>query len=132
MMIRTLMVQPAAPTDRQHHLREVMFYLNLSEQEKDDFTERFGVRLLTSYGMTETIVGIIGDRPETNGAGLPLVAWVLAMKLKFATIKIARCPPEKLAKSVLKASPARLSSKSITCSRRQPPGVGTRGLVTYR
>ncbi len=40
-----------------------MFYLNLSEQEKDDFTERFGVRLLTSYGMTETIVGIIGDRP---------------------------------------------------------------------
>lgn len=63
MMIRTLMVQPAAPTDRQHHLREVMFYLNLSAQEKDAFTERFGVRLLTSYGMTETIVGIIGDRP---------------------------------------------------------------------
>lgn len=30
---------------------------------KDAFTERFGVRLLTSYGMTETIVGIIGDRP---------------------------------------------------------------------
>lgn len=34
MMIRTLMVQPAAPTDRQHHLREVMFYLNLSAQGK--------------------------------------------------------------------------------------------------
>ncbi|MFP3480380.1 AMP-binding protein, partial [Burkholderia sp. SIMBA_057] len=33
------------------------------EQEKDAFCERFGVRLLTSYGMTETIVGIIGDRP---------------------------------------------------------------------
>ena len=63
MMIRTLMVQPAAPTDRQHQLREVMFYLNLSAQEKDAFIERFGVRLLTSYGMTETIVGIIGDRP---------------------------------------------------------------------
>lgn len=44
-------------------VREVMFYLNLSEQEKDAFCERFGVRLLTSYGMTETIVGIIGDRP---------------------------------------------------------------------
>lgn len=40
-----------------------MFYLNLSEQEKDAFCERFSVRLLTSYGMTETIVGIIGDRP---------------------------------------------------------------------
>ncbi len=37
-MIRTLMVQPSAPTDGQHHLREV-FYLNLSAQEKDAFTE---------------------------------------------------------------------------------------------
>ncbi|EFC6546311.1 crotonobetaine/carnitine-CoA ligase [Escherichia coli] len=63
MMIRTLMVQPPSANDRQHRLREVMFYLNLSEQEKDAFCERFGVRLLTSYGMTETIVGIIGDRP---------------------------------------------------------------------
>ncbi|MFP2145037.1 crotonobetaine/carnitine-CoA ligase [Escherichia coli] len=63
MMIRTLMVQPPSANDRQHRLREVMFYLNLSEQEKDAFCERFGVHLLTSYGMTETIVGIIGDRP---------------------------------------------------------------------
>lgn len=63
MMIRTLMVQPPSANDRQHCLREVMFYLNLSEQEKDAFCERFSVRLLTSYGMTETIVGIIGDRP---------------------------------------------------------------------
>ncbi|WP_332706699.1 crotonobetaine/carnitine-CoA ligase [Plesiomonas shigelloides] len=63
MMIRTLMVQPETADDKQHHVREVMFYLNLSEQEKDAFTQRFGVRLLTSYGMTETIVGIIGDRP---------------------------------------------------------------------
>lgn len=63
MMIRTLMAQPPSANDRQHRLREVMFYLNLSEQEKDAFCERFGVRLLTSYGMTETIVGIIGDRP---------------------------------------------------------------------
>ncbi|MTH45062.1 crotonobetaine/carnitine-CoA ligase [Intestinirhabdus alba] len=63
MMIRTLMAQPAAPQEREHRLREVMFYLNLSEQEKDAFTGRFGVRLLTSWGMTETIVGAIGDRP---------------------------------------------------------------------
>ena len=27
------------------------------------FIERFNVRLLTSYSMTETIVGLIGDRP---------------------------------------------------------------------
>lgn len=34
MMIRTLMVQPASPLDREHCLREVMYYLNLSVQEK--------------------------------------------------------------------------------------------------
>ncbi|WP_347403484.1 AMP-binding protein [Escherichia coli] len=37
MMIRTLMVQPPSANDRQHRLREVMFYLNLSEQEKTRF-----------------------------------------------------------------------------------------------
>lgn len=63
MMIRTLLSRPHAPGENQHRLREVLFYLNLSVEEKDAFITRFGVRLLTSYGMTETIVGIIGDRP---------------------------------------------------------------------
>lgn len=63
MMMRTLMAQPVSPDEKQHKLREVMFYLNLADEEKDAFIERFNVRLLTSYGMTETIVGLIGDRP---------------------------------------------------------------------
>ncbi|QWL02962.1 crotonobetaine/carnitine-CoA ligase [Shewanella indica] len=63
LMIRTLMMQPQMPWEKQHCLREVLFYLNLSDQEKDAFVERFNVRLFTSYGMTETIVGVIGDRP---------------------------------------------------------------------
>lgn len=63
MMIRTLMAQPPHGQERQHNLRDVLFYLNLASEEKDAFIERFGVRLLTSYGMTETIVGLIGDRP---------------------------------------------------------------------
>ena len=63
MMIRTLMAQPPLSNEREHRLREVLFYLNLSVEEKDAFIARFGVRFLTSYGMTETIVGLIGDRP---------------------------------------------------------------------
>ncbi len=47
-----------------HCLREVFYYLTLSNKDKDAFIERFNVRLLTSYGMTETIVGLIGDRPK--------------------------------------------------------------------
>ncbi|NJB66403.1 crotonobetaine/carnitine-CoA ligase [Desulfobaculum xiamenense] len=63
LMVRTLMLQPAQTWEKDHCLREVFFYLNLADQEKDAFMERFGVRFLTSYGMTETVVGIIGDRP---------------------------------------------------------------------
>ncbi len=63
LMIKTLMMQPQMPWEKQHCLRDVLFYLNLSTAEKDAFLQRFGVRLLSSYGMTETIVGLIGDRP---------------------------------------------------------------------
>ncbi|SDI94757.1 crotonobetaine/carnitine-CoA ligase [Ferrimonas sediminum] len=63
LMMRTMMMQPQQPWERNHRLREVMFYLSMPDQEKDAFIDRFNVRLLTSWGMTETIVGIIGDRP---------------------------------------------------------------------
>lgn len=103
MMIRTLMVQPPSANDRQHCLREVMFYLNLSEQEKDAFCERFSVRLLTSYGMTETIVGIIGDHTAINGAGRRLVGRAFATKRRSATITIVPSRLVSSVKSVLKA-----------------------------
>lgn len=43
LMMKTLMMQPIMPWERQHNLREVLFYLNLSEQEKEAFIQRFGV-----------------------------------------------------------------------------------------
>ncbi|MGI2259660.1 crotonobetaine/carnitine-CoA ligase [Shewanella sp. GXUN23E] len=63
LMVRTLMLQPRTPWEQNHCLREVFFYLTLSDQEKQAFLDRYKVKFLTSYGMTETIVGIIGDRP---------------------------------------------------------------------
>lgn len=63
LMIKTLLMQPPMPWEKQHCLRDVLFYLNLPAAEKEAFLQRFGVRLLSSYGMTETIVGLIGDRP---------------------------------------------------------------------
>lgn len=63
LMVRTLMLQPQQAWEKNHCLRDVLFYLTLSDEEKDAFIERFNVKLFTSYGMTETVVGIIGDRP---------------------------------------------------------------------
>jgi len=63
-IICTLMMQPVQCWEKKHSLREIFYYLSLSEKDKNAFIERFNVRLLTSYGMTETIVGLIGDRPK--------------------------------------------------------------------
>lgn len=132
MMIRTLMVQPPSANDRQHRLREVMFYLNLSEQEKDAFCERFGVRLLTSYGMTETIVGIIGDRPGDKRR------WPSIGRAGFcyeAEIRDDHTVPSRLVssvKSVLKAYQENHLQRVFSQPESHCESAGSRWLATYR
>lgn len=63
-IICTLMMQPKKVWEKNHCLREAFYYLAMAEKDKNAFVERFDVQLLTSYGMTETIVGLIGDRPN--------------------------------------------------------------------
>lgn len=132
MMIRTLMVQSPSANDQQHRLREVMFYLNLSEQEKDAFCERFGVRLLTSYGMTETIVGIIGDHTAINDAGRRLVGRAFATKRRSATITIARSRQVRSVKSVLKAYQENHLQRVFSQPESHCESAGSRRLATYR
>ncbi|MDO4887424.1 MAG: AMP-binding protein [Actinomycetaceae bacterium] len=64
MIVRTLLRQPVAPAERDHRVREVHYFLPLTEGEKSQFEERFGVRLLNNYGSTETLVGSITDYPS--------------------------------------------------------------------
>ncbi|ACJ31553.1 Probable crotonobetaine/carnitine-CoA ligase [Shewanella piezotolerans WP3] len=64
MIIRTLMLQPKVATEQNHCLRDMLFFLHISDQEKRDFESRFKVQLFNSYGMTETLVGLIGDSPS--------------------------------------------------------------------
>ncbi|AGH74676.1 crotonobetaine/carnitine-CoA ligase [Edwardsiella piscicida] len=63
LIVRTLMLQPPRAWERNHCLRDLFFYLNITDAEKQTFERRFGVRLFNSYGMTETVVGAIGDTP---------------------------------------------------------------------
>lgn len=85
---------------------------------KDAFCERFGVRLLTSYGMTETIVGIIGDRPGDKRRWPSIGRAGFATKRRSATITIARSRQVRSVKSVLKAYQGKPSSKSIFSTRK--------------
>ncbi|MCF2706199.1 AMP-binding protein [Arcanobacterium haemolyticum] len=63
MVVRTLMLQPHAPGERDHRVREVHYFLPITEEEKAAFEDRFGVSLLNNYGSTESLVGVITDLP---------------------------------------------------------------------
>lgn len=63
MMVRTLLLQPPSPSDGVHQLRDAQYFMPLSTAEKDTFETRFGVRLLNSYGSTESIGWAVTDPP---------------------------------------------------------------------
>ena len=63
MMLRTLMLQPASPDDRNHELREILYFLPVSDAEKEAFEQRFGVSLMNTYGSTESIGWVLTDPP---------------------------------------------------------------------
>lgn len=64
-MICTLMAQRVAPNEKNHSLKQMLFYLNLNDKDMQNFIDRFNIpSVLVSYGMSETIVGLIGDRPN--------------------------------------------------------------------
>lgn len=67
MMVRTMMMQPVDPHEREHEVRTVQYYLAISTDEKDAFERRFGARLQNCYGSTESVCWVLTDLPY--GAG---------------------------------------------------------------
>ncbi|MDJ1649478.1 MULTISPECIES: crotonobetaine/carnitine-CoA ligase [Gordonibacter] len=63
MMLRTLLLQPPTPQDRDHVLRDILYFLPVSDAEKEEFERRFGVTLMNTYGSTETIGWVLTDPP---------------------------------------------------------------------
>jgi crotonobetaine/carnitine-CoA ligase len=51
--VRTLLAQPPRDVDSDHLLRDVGFGMRITEDERDRFEDRFGMRLLYCYGQTE-------------------------------------------------------------------------------
>jgi crotonobetaine/carnitine-CoA ligase len=63
MMARTLLLQPPSDDDGRHALREALYFMPISEREKAEFERRFRIRLLNSYGSTESIGWAVTDPP---------------------------------------------------------------------
>ena len=55
MQLRTLLAQPPEAEEDVHDLRRVFYAINVSDQDKEAFEERFGVDLINGYGQSETM-----------------------------------------------------------------------------
>ena len=63
MMARTLLLQPPDPADGRHEVRETLYFMPLDDADKQEFERRFHVRLMNSYGLTESIGWAVTDPP---------------------------------------------------------------------
>jgi crotonobetaine/carnitine-CoA ligase len=63
MMVRTMLLQPETAGDRNEQVREILYYLPITDEQKQRFEQRFGGRILNSYGNSECLVGAITDPP---------------------------------------------------------------------
>lgn len=81
MINRTMLLQPVEPWEKEHQLKAIYFSMGLSLEEKEAFEERFNVRLLNSYGMTETVsavtcVPLYGDQ-HWPSVGRPALSYAI-------------------------------------------------------
>lgn len=107
MMIRTLMLQPEQEWDREHYLREVFFYLALTNEEKEAFEERYNVRLFNSYGLSESLVGVITDS-ACGGRNWPSIGRPgLSYKAKIIDDEGNELPPNTIGEIYIKGVPGR-------------------------
>lgn len=75
--VRTLLRQPPSPRDAAHQVRAVFYAINVTDDEFAAFEERFGMRLLNGYGLSEaytavTIAPLCGER-RWPSIGRPLL-----------------------------------------------------------
>lgn len=75
MMLRTLLLQPERADDCDHELRDILYFLPVSDEEKTAFEERFGVSLMNTYGSTETVGWVLTD-PSSGPRRWPSVGRV--------------------------------------------------------
>jgi len=84
MMTRTLLLQPSDSHDARHCVREALYFMPLDDADKIEFERRFGVRLMNSYGSTESIGWAVTDPPQGErrwpSVGRAAIAYSVAIR----------------------------------------------------
>ncbi|MDO8212411.1 AMP-binding protein [Conexibacter sp. CPCC 206217] len=75
MQLRTLIAQPPDPAERDHQVRRLFYAINVTDEEKTEFEQRFGISLINGYGLSEamtllTCAPVVGPR-RWPSIGLP-------------------------------------------------------------
>ena len=106
MLLRTILAQPPRPDDRDHDLRFSFYALPTSTEEWTAFEDRFNVRLIEGYGLSETL-GICTSNPLIHGKtkrhciGLP----VLGREIRVVDEHWNECPAGQAGAIVVRGDP---------------------------
>ena len=78
MQLRTLLTQPVQTGEAEHKVRFSFYALPTTDEEWDQFEQRFGVKLVEGYGLTETLGictanSVVHSTVKRHCIGLPIL-----------------------------------------------------------
>ena len=83
MMIKTMLLQEPSVHDTEHDLRQISYFMKLSADDVQKCSKRFGVRMLNSYGLSESVTSVTMDcltgECNPDAIGLPIHPFEIAI-----------------------------------------------------
>ena len=111
MIVRTMMMQPVQSWEKKHKVKQIYFSLCLSTEEKYAFEERFNVRLLNCYGLTESVCCTTAD-PVFGERRWPSVGKAaMSFEIKIADEAGNPLPAKEIGEICMKGVPGRTMIK---------------------
>lgn len=107
MMLRTLLLQPVDPEEKNHCVREVLYFIPITDAEKEEFEQRFNMRIMNTYGSTESIGWAITD-PSVGARNWPSVGRAgLGYKARICDMEDNELPPGEVGEIQIKGERGR-------------------------
>lgn len=107
MMLCTLLLQPVDPEEKNHCVREVLYFIPITDAEKEEFEQRFNMRIMNTYGSTESIGWAITD-PPVGARNWPSVGRAgLGYKARICDMEDNELPPGEVGEIQIKGERGR-------------------------
>lgn len=107
MILRTLLLQPVDPEEKNHCVREVLYFIPITDAEKEEFEQRFNMRIMNTYGSTESIGWAITD-PPVGARNWPSVGRAgLGYKARICDMEDNELPPGEVGEIQIKGERGR-------------------------